>query len=486
MYRNFSNTLIGDTWTGNAYLFLPNNLSVDGKIIRAGFPGSGVQMRGGWHGNDYIKYVAAHELGHYLFGGGHIFGVSNLAIMTGGPVWNSSRGMHSWERWKLNWLDYTDVNSNSTVTATDYMTTRNVYRASISSSEYYSFENREKISSHDWAGGKGVYIYHVSDYGYPPTIDVQCADGNWDFTINPGAYYPLSKSQPNVNGKNEMNYDTWLNGIEYRCILPYYYRDAAWGDNTDPFNLSYNNVYSPQSNPRCNSNFTAEITGNAGNNYNITFYFTDPYAGSPSKPQNLHFTGANPNHPSLAWNLNSEPDISSYKVYRNYDNSVSWDLAGTISHPTNTFIDYAVDYTKPIWAKSVKYYITAVDNTNKSSVPSDQVETSGTMILPSIQSQNFAVASSSDEVIRDFALVSNYPNPFNPTTIISFSVPHKSQIKLSVFDVLGREVSILADGIYETGKYEISFNASNLPSGIYFYNLTNGSSSITKKMLLIK
>lgn len=220
MYRNFSNQLInGQGWTGNAELFLPNNLAVDGKIIRSGFPGSGVQMRGGWHGNDYIKYVAAHELGHYLFGGGHIFGVSDLAIMTGGPVWNSSRGMHSWERWKLNWLNYTDVNSNSTVTATDYMTTMNVYRTSISSSEYYSFENREKISSHDWAGGQGVYIYHVTDYGYPPTIDVQCADGNWDFTINPSAYYPLAKSQPNVNGKNEMNYDTWLNGIEYKCIF---------------------------------------------------------------------------------------------------------------------------------------------------------------------------------------------------------------------------------------------------------------------------
>lgn len=86
----------------------------------------------------------------------------------------------------------------------------------------------------------------------------------------------------------------------------------------------------------------------------------------------------------------------------------------------------------------------------------------------------------------DVVLYNNYPNPFNPTTNINFSIPHKSQIKLSVFDVLGREVSILADGIYETGKYEISFNASNLPSGIYFYNLTNGSSSITKKMLLIK
>ena len=82
--------------------------------------------------------------------------------------------------------------------------------------------------------------------------------------------------------------------------------------------------------------------------------------------------------------------------------------------------------------------------------------------------------------------VENYPNPFNPTTKISFSVPQKSQIRLKVFDVLGREVANLADGVYEAGKYEVSFDASKLPSGVYFYNLTTGTNSITKKMLLMK
>ena len=85
-----------------------------------------------------------------------------------------------------------------------------------------------------------------------------------------------------------------------------------------------------------------------------------------------------------------------------------------------------------------------------------------------------------------FVLEDNYPNPFNPTTKISFSLPQKSQVKLKVFDVLGREIQILADGVYDAGKYEVEFNATNLPSGVYFYNLTTGSNSITKKMLLMK
>jgi hypothetical protein len=91
----------------------------------------------------------------------------------------------------------------------------------------------------------------------------------------------------------------------------------------------------------------------------------------------------------------------------------------------------------------------------------------------------------SSEIPTNFEL-QNYPNTFNPTTKISFSIPQKSQIKLKVFDVLGREITNLADGVYEIGKYEVTFDASKLPSGVYFYNLTTGSNSISKKMLLIK
>jgi hypothetical protein len=100
-----------------------------------------------------------------------------------------------------------------------------------------------------------------------------------------------------------------------------------------------------------------------------------------------------------------------------------------------------------------------------------------------------AVAEAAAETLapENFGVsVENYPNPFNPTTKISFSIPQKSQIKLKVFDVLGREVASLADGVYEIGKYEVTFDASKLPSGVYFYNITTGSNSISKKMLLVK
>lgn len=83
-------------------------------------------------------------------------------------------------------------------------------------------------------------------------------------------------------------------------------------------------------------------------------------------------------------------------------------------------------------------------------------------------------------------VLENYPNPFNPTTTIAVSLPKQADIKLIVYDVLGREIIKLADGNFEAGKHDFKFNAANLSSGVYFYNIRTSGQSITKKMLLIK
>ena len=86
----------------------------------------------------------------------------------------------------------------------------------------------------------------------------------------------------------------------------------------------------------------------------------------------------------------------------------------------------------------------------------------------------------------NFELSQNYPNPFNPTTTIRFSVPQKSNVKLEVYSITGQLVAVLFNGEKNTGRYEISFDASKLASGTYIYKLTNGSSVLAKKMMLIK
>ena len=89
-------------------------------------------------------------------------------------------------------------------------------------------------------------------------------------------------------------------------------------------------------------------------------------------------------------------------------------------------------------------------------------------------------------VIREFKLYNNYPNPFNPSTIIIFEIPSDSYVTLRVYDILGNEIVTLINEEKTTGAYEVNFDARSFSSGIYFYTITAGSFRTTKKMLLVK
>lgn len=83
-------------------------------------------------------------------------------------------------------------------------------------------------------------------------------------------------------------------------------------------------------------------------------------------------------------------------------------------------------------------------------------------------------------------LAQNYPNPFNPTTVIGYRVPAVSDVNLVVYDLLGREVKTLVNERKMPGSYEVTFDASDLASGVYFYRLTAGNSVQTRKMALVR
>ena len=86
----------------------------------------------------------------------------------------------------------------------------------------------------------------------------------------------------------------------------------------------------------------------------------------------------------------------------------------------------------------------------------------------------------------EFALDQNYPNPFNPSTTISYSIPVKSRVTLKIFNALGKEIITLVNEEKSEGNYDVKFDASGIPSGIYFYKLNAGEFSSTKKMILLK
>ena len=93
----------------------------------------------------------------------------------------------------------------------------------------------------------------------------------------------------------------------------------------------------------------------------------------------------------------------------------------------------------------------------------------------------------SDIVPLQFDIKQNYPNPFNPATKINFMVPKAAFVKITVYDILGRQVAVLVNKQITAGEYSPDWNAASFPSGVYFYSLNvNGENMNTKKMILSK
>jgi hypothetical protein len=129
-----------------------------------------------------------------------------------------------------------------------------------------------------------------------------------------------------------------------------------------------------------------------------------------------------------------------------------------------------------IFTDSLHFY----SNSEKNPVLILAVEGDGTLDAENIDTENIT-----------FTLQQNYPNPFNPSTVIKYSIPanvksEMSNVKIVVFDILGREVATLVNENQKAGNYEVTFNAKNLTSGIYFYRLQSGSFVESKKMILVK
>ena len=119
-------------------------------------------------------------------------------------------------------------------------------------------------------------------------------------------------------------------------------------------------------------------------------------------------------------------------------------------------------------------------------------------IINVIEGQSIGIRQINENVPQNYTLEQNYPNPFNPSTKIKFNIPNVDQrhafdltnntinVKLSVYNTLGKEVSVLVNKQLLPGNYEFTFDASEFTSGIYFYKLSAGDFTETKKMLLVK
>ncbi|MBL1214220.1 MAG: T9SS type A sorting domain-containing protein [Ignavibacteriae bacterium] len=241
--------------------------------------------------------------------------------------------------------------------------------------------------------------------------------------------------------------------------------------------------YVPNTKP--SSNVGMEIVGEGTNYFTIDFYAVNPLDASPSKPQNLVVTIEN-NSPRLNWTANTEPDVATggkYKIYRAVTTGgepTSFAHVATVNHPITTWLDYDY-YVNGNGTNKLFYKVSAVDYpTNKESAKSDYDWLWWNKYLQK-KGEN-----SEQLLVSEYKLFSNFPNPFNPSTIIKYQIPESGFVQLKVYNVLGKEVTTLVNGVQEQGSYSAPFDASELAAGVYLYSIRVNDFSKSHKMLLLK
>jgi hypothetical protein len=175
----------------------------------------------------------------------------------------------------------------------------------------------------------------------------------------------------------------------------------------------------------------------------------------------------------LTWQTASESDLSYWQIERRTAGSSAY--AGLAQVPAaNTPSGHTYTYTDHSAQAGIVHEYRLVD------VDMNGVRTTHDDLVCSASITDFG------GMLQDYYLADNYPNPFNPETRIAFSLPQACEVQLKVFDIVGKEVATLAQGQLSAGEHSATFQAGNLPSGLYFYTLTAGSFTQTKKMVLMK
>ncbi|MCE1165633.1 MAG: agmatine deiminase family protein [Bacteroidetes bacterium] len=170
--------------------------------------------------------------------------------------------------------------------------------------------------------------------------------------------------------------------------------------------------------------------------------------------------------------------IASAKVYWSTDTSMGYNQL-SMAQAVDTFRAYIP--AQPLNTR-VYYYISAASISGKTMTKPITAPTGHFKFLVT----NSTGISGESGNVCSYGLSQNYPNPFNPSTTINYSLGSTGRAVIRVYDVLGREIALLLDGVEEAGSHTLYFDASKLPGGVYFYTLTSGEFTQSKKMIILK
>lgn len=227
--------------------------------------------------------------------------------------------------------------------------------------------------------------------------------------------------------------------------------------------------------------------GIIGGEYNALHVFRHDGNPSPAPPKRLVVSASAGSHPYLTWNANTERDLDEYWIYKKIG-------GGEWNYLTSTQNTYFEDENETVLVgnyanETYAYYkLKAVDISNNQS---DYSNTASIKIKGEYPESNSIVFNQETLILNEIQLFNNYPNPFNPKTTFSFSIPEESHVKLTIYSITGEKINEFINGYQAKGFYEIEWNGQNenglqVSSGIYIYELIAGKDRWVKKMFLTK
>jgi len=215
--------------------------------------------------------------------------------------------------------------------------------------------------------------------------------------------------------------------------------------------------------------------------FNVGLYIFDVLT-TIATPTGLSISGSVGQNPTVSWNASSDDGLDGYNLYRSLDGA-AYSLLLTLDRNTTSFVDNGVIIGNGKFDPNACYKLSAINITGRESSL-----TSGSVCkqYSGLNKSGQELCCDEENLPQEYKLLLAYPNPFNPITRIGYELPENSFVKLIVYNMLGQQIAVLADGYREAGRYSENFNASDLPSGIYIYQLTAGTFSDKKKIVLVK
>jgi hypothetical protein len=365
-----------------------------------------------------------------------------------------------------------------------------------------------------WFDNDSVYAPQVDiSFTFSCNMELERLSGRFDpatDTISVNGSFNGWTSKTDIMTPNPLNADLYEVTVVIRAAASENIQFKFWYTDNNWESLS-NRVYTFT--PEDVTNGTASFSASFNNgsittvlNAPCTIKFTVNMTGAVSAINGLAFPVLNTVHIAggalpLKWPGGGWPDGDIVNVTQLFDDGSNGDLtAGDLIYsrdmtfPAYTVLDIPYKYGAN-WGDAAN---NGGGNDNEAGVGSDHmlhltrymigataVDTFGRP-QSTVLNDVVGVPDESKPIPVSYSLGQNYPNPFNPATMIRYALPAVSDVQIKVYDIFGREVTTLVNRQQPAGEYSINFNASNLASGIYFYRISAGKYTETKRMMLIK